>query len=254
MQPSPLTEQLREVRSSIPGCESLSVASTDGFMLATTVERAREGELLAAVTSCLLTSCAKGLAPYQAGDCRALDYRGDRQVLLVRLDGVQAFLVCVLHPGAQAMNLDEPALRAVTATIPGALHGEEPQLAPRFFLERDDHLRIPIKHGGVLVGSDAQQCDVVIHSPRVAARHLLVELVGQGIVATDLETHHGTKVNGRRLEGNVELRPGDRVSLPGGRGFTLVSVNEEGRVRGARPRKRPSTSGSGEVERKKKRR
>lgn len=252
MQPSPLTERLREVRSTIPGCESLSVASTDGFVLATTIERARDGELLAAVTSCLLTSCAKGLAPYQAGDCRALDYRGDRQVLLVRLEGVGAYLVCVLHPGAQAMNLDEPALRAVASTIPGALHGEEPRQPPRFFLERDDQCRIPIKHGGVLVGSDAQQCDVVIHSPRVAPRHLLVELAGQGIVACDLDTPWGTKVNGRRLAGNVELRPGDRVSLPGGRGFTLVSCDEAGRVRGARPKKRPA-GGDERVERKKRR-
>lgn len=233
----PLREQLLKVKASLDGCESISVASTDGLILATTIASAREGELLAAVTSLLLTSCAKGLSPYQAGECRALDYRGDRQVLLVRLEGVQAYAVCVLHPGAQAMGLDDPALRAVTTTIPGTLHGDAPHRAPRFFLERDDLCRIPVKHGGVLIGTDPDQCDVVVGSERVAPRHLLVELVGEGVLATDLETEHGTRVNGKRLRGqNVELQPGDRINLPGAKGFTLVAVSEDGKTSGVRGR------------------
>lgn len=244
----PLREQLLKVKASLAGCESLSVASTDGLILATTIQHAREGELLAAVTSLLLTSCAKGLAPYQAGECRALDYRGDRQVLLVRLDGVLAYLVCVLHPGATAMGLDDPALRAVTTTIPGTLHGDAPHRAPRFFLERDDRCRIPVKHGGVLVGADPDQCDVVVGSERVSPRHLLVELVGEGVLATDLDTEHGTRVNGRRLRGqNVELKPGDRISLPGAKGFTLVAVSEDGKTRGSKPKK---AAGKGSAARK----
>lgn len=231
----PLRDQLLQIKFSLAGCESLSVATTDGLILTTTLDKAREGELLAAVTSFLLTSCAKGLAPYNAGPCRALDYRGDRQILLIRLEGVQAYVVCVLHPGAQALNLDEPALRAITTTLPGTLHGHPPARAPRFFLERNE-CRIPIKYGGVLLGSDPQQCDVVVSAERVAPRHVLVELVGEGVLVTDLETEHGTKVNGRRVEGNQELLPGDRLSLPGARGFTLLSVNEDGRLRGARRR------------------
>jgi predicted regulator of Ras-like GTPase activity (Roadblock/LC7/MglB family) len=250
-----LREQLSQVLSTLPGCESLSVASTDGLILSTTIPRPRDGELLAAVTSCLLTSCARGLAPYQAGECRALDYRGDRQVLLVRLEGVRAYLVAVLHPGAQAIGLDEPALRAITATIPGTLHGDEPHRAPLFFLERDERCRIAVKHGGVLLGADTEQCDVVVAAERVAARHLLVELVGEGVLATDLDTEHGTRINGVRLQGNAELRPGDRISLPGAGGFTLVARGDDGRLRGARKKagKKKKKAGGGSASLKRKR-
>lgn len=221
-----LVERLSETKDALHGCESLSVASSDGLILATTHEERRRGDQLAALSSFLLSSSAKGLESYRAGRCRALDYRGDRQILIIRLDAVDAFLACVLHPGAQAVNLDDPVLRAVIASIPGALHGETVSTR-RFFLERDKYLRITVTHGGVLLGTDPG-CDLVLVSDRVESRHVLVELVRDTVLVTDLDTRHGTKVNGKKISGNAELAPGDRLSLPGARGFTLLAIDDDG--------------------------
>src|SRR5262245_5482057 len=73
-----LVGQLHRVKNLVHGCESLSVASTDGLVMATTHDEPRKGDFVAAVTSLLLTNSAGLLAPLKAGECRALDFRGDR--------------------------------------------------------------------------------------------------------------------------------------------------------------------------------
>lgn len=222
-----LLETLQDVKGRLHGCESLSVASDDGFVLATTVDDARRSEFLAAVTSYLLTSCARGLEPYRAGECRALDYRGDRQILLIRLNEVGAYLVAVLHPGAQALNLDEPALRSMTSSLPDYLFGKPVEPAVRWYLERDKNCRIPVKHGGLRIGAGRKN-DLVVFSPKVDEEHVLVELLGDGLIAEDLETVHQTRLNGRKFTGRVELGPGDRLTLPAARGFTVVAIDLAG--------------------------
>lgn len=227
-----LVGRLHRVKNLIHGCESLSVSSSDGLILATTCTDRRQGDGLAAVGSFLLASCSKGLSPYRAGECRALDFRGDRQILLVRLDDVAAFLVAVLHPGAAAVNVDEPSLRSAVSAVPSLLHAQDPDKAHRWLLQRDRSCRYPIRHGRFLVGR-AAHCDVVLASPRVNAEHLLIENIGGQLQATDLDTEHGTKVNGKAIAGPVPLAAGDRISLPRASGFVVVSLDPEGREYGA---------------------
>jgi predicted regulator of Ras-like GTPase activity (Roadblock/LC7/MglB family) len=223
-----VVQKIKDLQEQIPNCESLTVASTDGLILATTLDHKKKGEFLAGVTSFLLNSCSKALRPYHAGECRSLDYRGDRQILLVRLPDVRAFLVCVLPPGAQPVNLDQPTLRSLTSTIPGLLHGSKPPSPRRWFLQRDKACLVPIKHGGVTLGR-AVTCDLVLNSPRVESEHARVELVGDTVLVTDLDTEHGSRLNGRKFEGTVELGRGDRLTLPKSRGFTLVATDRGGK-------------------------
>lgn len=226
-----LVGRLHRVKNLIHGCESLSVSSSDGLILATTCTDRRQGDGLAAVGSFLLASCSKGLAPYRAGECRALDFRGDRQILLVRLE-VAAFIVAVLHPGAAAVNVDEPSLRAAVSAVPSLLHAQDPDRSHRWLLQRDRTFRYPIRHGRFLVGR-AAHCDVVLASARVNAEHLLIENIGGQLQATDLDTEHGTKVNGKSIAGPVPLEAGDRISLPRASGFVVVALDPEGRELGA---------------------
>jgi predicted regulator of Ras-like GTPase activity (Roadblock/LC7/MglB family) len=226
-----LVGQLHRVKNLINGCESLSVASTDGLVLATTCEEARKGEFLAAVTSLLLTNSATLLAPLKAGECRALDFRGDRQVLMARLPDVKAYLVCVLHPGAHAVNLEEPALRSALSNVPNLLHAHDLPRAKRWLLARDKFLRFPVRNR-LLVGR-AHHCDVVLPSARVNAEHLIVEVVGDRLQASDLDTEHGSKLNGRAFDGCVELAIGDRLTLPKSGSLVVCAVDHEGRELGA---------------------
>lgn len=225
-----LVGQLHRVKNLVHGCESLSVASTDGLIMATTHEEARKGDFVAAVTSLLLTNSAALLAPLRAGECRALDFRGDRQVLMTRLPDVKAYLVCVLHPGAQAVNIDEPALRAAVYNVPHLLHNEDLLRAKRWLIQRDKSLRIPVRHR-LLIGR-AQHCEVVLPSARVNAEHLMIEVIGGRLQATDLDTDNGSKLNGRMFDGSVELQIGDRLTLPKSGSLVVCAVDPEGRELG----------------------
>ena len=223
-----LLERLRSVKASINGCESLSVASNDGFVLATTHPNAREGEMLAAITSVVLSSCSRGLAPLRVGECRALDFRGDRQILITRLQDMQAFLICVLHPGAVAVNIDEPALRGVANALPDVLHGETPTVGGRFLLQRDSTCLIPVRRG-FLIGRESH-CDLVVPNKEIDPEHLRFEILGTQLMIRDLGTEHGTKLNMRAFTGTREAYPGDRISLPGSGGFNIVGMTPEGVV------------------------
>lgn len=235
-----LVERLKKVREAIHGCESLSVASSDGFVLATTHEEVRQGEFLAAVSSVMLASCTRGLAPFKAGKCRALDFRGDRQVLVTQLKDLGAYLICVLHPGAQPVNIDEPALRAVTHSLPAALHGQDTSSVLRYYLQRDKDCMFPLR-GGFLVGR-GEHCDVFVPSPEIDEEHLRFEVLGDQLLVRDLETRNGTKLNRKGFTGTVELRPGDRLSLPRSGGLVVVAIDAAGTV--MRKVKKKATAGA----------
>ena len=65
-----------------------------------------------------------------------------------------------------------------------------------------------------VVGRDPNQVDIGIDSAVVSARHLEVEVVGEGrFRITDLGSANGTFVNGVELKGTVEVSHSDRISL-----------------------------------------
>lgn len=223
-----LDARLKKLKEALHGCESLSVASNDGFVLATTHDELRQGEFLAAVTSVMLASCTRGLAPFKAGQCRALDFRGDRQVLISQLPDLRAYLVAVLHPGVQAINIDEPLLRAFTIALPGVLHGHDDAGGLRFFLQRDKDCMIPIRSGFVI--GRAVHCDLCVSHASVDEEHLRFEVLGQELLCRDLDTRKGTKLNMRQFQGTVGLEPGDRLTLPKAGGFNVVAITAGGKV------------------------
>lgn len=233
-----LGERLRVLQGHLPGCESLSVATRDGFVLATTIDDGRSGELLAAVTSVVVASCKRGLAPFRAGECRSLDFRGDRQILLLFLGELDAYLIMVLHPGATPINADEPLLRGTVMALPDALHGSDVVDPPRYFLQRDEACLIPIRNG-ITIGKD-DSCDVVVPGKRVEPVHLRFEVLSDKILIRDLETQHGSKLNRKSFTGTIEISPGDRISLPKAGGFTVVAKRPAGKLRGLTGRHRKS--------------
>lgn len=223
-----LVKRLNHVKGLIHGCESLSIATTDGFVLATTHEEARQGEFLAAVTSAVILTAARGLAPFKVGACRALDFRGDRQVLMTFLADVKAYLVCVQHPGAHAVNIDEPTLRAVTSSLPDVLHDKQTGGTSRFYLQRDQKCLIPIRNG-MTVGR-GEHCDLIVPAPAVDVEHLQFQVLANTVLVRDLDTAKGSKLNQKRFLGTVEIKPGDRLSLPRSKGFYVLGLNEQGKL------------------------
>jgi Domain of unknown function (DUF1707)/FHA domain len=62
------------------------------------------------------------------------------------------------------------------------------------------------------IGRDAS-CDLAIADMTVSRRHATLERTEDGWTLTDLESTNGTRVNGWRVRGKVNVTPGDLVSF-----------------------------------------
>jgi hypothetical protein len=74
-------------------------------------------------------------------------------------------------------------------------------------------LALPRTEGvGMIVGR-APSCDCLVPEESVSRRHAELRRQGERWVLRDLGSRNGTRVNGVRVIEEVEVRPGDRVSL-----------------------------------------
>jgi ABC-type multidrug transport system ATPase subunit/pSer/pThr/pTyr-binding forkhead associated (FHA) protein/ABC-type multidrug transport system permease subunit len=64
----------------------------------------------------------------------------------------------------------------------------------------------------IVVGRDPG-CDVPVSDPTVSRRHARIRRQAGRIFVSDLGSSNGTFVNGRRISGEVEVRPGDTIAL-----------------------------------------
>ena len=74
--------------------------------------------------------------------------------------------------------------------------------------------RAPIPDRPVKLGRGLD-CDVVVPSPRVSRQHAELAPTPGGLQVRDLGSTNGTTVDGRRVAGAVEARPGARIAFGG---------------------------------------
>ena len=74
--------------------------------------------------------------------------------------------------------------------------------------------RYPITQNVLTIGRNAD-CQVIVNYPNVSAHHARLTWDGQTFVVEDVGSTNGTFVNGYRLTGPVQFRPGDVLSLAG---------------------------------------
>jgi pSer/pThr/pTyr-binding forkhead associated (FHA) protein len=65
-----------------------------------------------------------------------------------------------------------------------------------------------------LIGRDAG-CDVVVRTDQTSSRHAIIVQCGGCYYIEDLESVNGVYVNGQRVRSRTQLRPGDRIEIPG---------------------------------------
>lgn len=65
----------------------------------------------------------------------------------------------------------------------------------------------------MLIGSSAEECDLVLLGARVSRQHAVIRYHDGCYFIQDLGTLHGTFVNGRRINGTVELHVGDEIVM-----------------------------------------
>src|SRR5215217_6197106 len=74
--------------------------------------------------------------------------------------------------------------------------------------------------GELILGREHGSADVVIPDPGVSRHHARVLPEAGTLIVEDLGSSNGTYVNGRRINGPVELSAGDEVQL----GDTVIGV------------------------------
>jgi hypothetical protein len=75
-----------------------------------------------------------------------------------------------------------------------------------------DGKRVIVGPGGATLGR-SRECDVVLSDANVSRRHAEIRPAGGAWVVEDLGSTNGVKVNGRRVDGAVQLNAGDRLEL-----------------------------------------
>ena len=80
------------------------------------------------------------------------------------------------------------------------------------------------------VGSDPEN-DLVIAHPTVSRKHAILRYRVGGCTIEDLESSNGTFVNGRRIRGRLNLKPGDEVSFGAAKFAVTGGVDVARRIR-----------------------
>lgn len=74
--------------------------------------------------------------------------------------------------------------------------------------------RYPVIQNVLTIGRDVD-CQVIVNYPNVSAHHARLTWDGRTFVVEDMGSTNGTFVNGYRITGPVQFRPGDVLSLAG---------------------------------------
>lgn len=71
---------------------------------------------------------------------------------------------------------------------------------------------IPLKRSKFLIGRSSE-CTLRAGSDAISRRHCVLLTTEKGVSVRDLGSRNGTLVNGKRIEGEVALKPGDKVTV-----------------------------------------
>ena len=74
----------------------------------------------------------------------------------------------------------------------------------------------PLHRGSQMIGR-GRDVDIPLYTPATSRQHARIEIDRDRITLVDLESRHGTFVNGKRIDGAVELAAGDQIEIGGER-------------------------------------
>ena len=88
---------------------------------------------------------------------------------------------------------------------------------------------IALLPGRFFVGRD-RDCQLVLDDPMVSRRHALLLIGPEGVTVEDLGSRNGVLVNGDRIEGRIQLEPGDVLTI----GLSQLTLQRATRTREAK--------------------
>jgi FHA domain/Domain of unknown function (DUF1707) len=102
-------------------------------------------------------------------------------------------------------------LRLVSAAV-AAVSAPTAEIASAWREPRVARLVLPRSRAMLTIGR-ASDCDCVLADETVSRHHARLRRSGPGWLLLDLDSTNGTRLNGRRLVEEIEVRAGDRVSF-----------------------------------------
>ncbi|HEY9871654.1 MAG TPA: FHA domain-containing protein, partial [Candidatus Obscuribacterales bacterium] len=105
-----------------------------------------------------------------------------------------------LRPGDRTVMMPVP-------TAPADWHGWK-----HYSMEMNGRVEKMTK-AEMVIGRHGLQADIAVSDPGVSRRHAAVKMTPEGAFIRDLGSTNGTYVNGVKVEGEVKLKPGDRITL-----------------------------------------
>ena len=111
---------------------------------------------------------------------------------------------------AAAKQVSPPPAAPVVPAAAAAPRIAAPKAKPAALTAAGKRINLP--PGGVVIGRSSS-CEVVLEDPNASRRHAAVRQSSSGWQVEDLGSTNGIKINGRRVVGAHELRPGDRIEL-----------------------------------------
>jgi hypothetical protein len=126
-------------------------------------------------------------------------------------------------PASGTGSASSPPVRRLTLGLPRASGGKSifrgargvvsPRPARRVFQAEPLPLQFPRGSGAFFsIGRD-DECDLAIADMTVSRLHARLERTADGWLLTDLSSTNGTRVNGWRVRGQVQVKAGDVVSF-----------------------------------------
>lgn len=98
-----------------------------------------------------------------------------------------------------------------------------------------------LAEGDTLVGRH-DDCKLRIPSAEVSRRHCILRVKKNRLIVVDLDSANGTLVNGRFVEGQIEVETGDKIQI--GPVSLVIEIQAQPAKPGSRSKKTPSPSDS----------
>jgi serine phosphatase RsbU (regulator of sigma subunit) len=110
-------------------------------------------------------------------------------------------------------NFADHTISFPAATLPAtSAHADAPAHLLLVLAENAPPRHVPLRGPPLTIGRIAP-CELVLDSPTVSRRHCRVELQGDSVVLTDLDSTNGIFVNDERVSGLVALEDGARIRI-----------------------------------------
>jgi hypothetical protein len=149
------------------------------------------------------------------------------------------------HPFDEPEGISDTSIDSTLNLRPGTLAAAHPEPRHYLVIVQPDSVqrRIALVEGSLTIGR-VPPCDLLLESAEISRAHCRIDVEGDAVSATDLNSTNGTLVDGKKIKGKVELRHGSVLQVGS---YAMTCEYQSQSDAGAPDRTERRVSGSGGV-------